>query len=47
MTTPQPIRHRITTTARTQPERTAPWSAAGKVQRWRLAPLHENGATPP
>jgi bile acid-coenzyme A ligase len=24
-----------------------PRSAAGKVQRWRLAPLHENGATPP
>jgi bile acid-coenzyme A ligase len=24
-----------------------PRSAAGKVQRWRLAPHHENGATPP
>jgi bile acid-coenzyme A ligase len=24
-----------------------PRSAAGKVQRWRLAPPHENGATPP
>ncbi len=24
-----------------------PRSAAGKIQRWRLAPYHENGATPP
>jgi bile acid-coenzyme A ligase len=24
-----------------------PRSAAGKIQRWRLAPHHENGATPP
>jgi bile acid-coenzyme A ligase len=24
-----------------------PRSGAGKVQRWRLAPLHEKGATPP
>jgi len=24
-----------------------PRSAAGKVQRWRLAPPHENGAVPP
>jgi bile acid-coenzyme A ligase len=24
-----------------------PRSAAGKIQRWRLAPNHENGATPP
>jgi bile acid-coenzyme A ligase len=24
-----------------------PRSAAGKIQRWRLAPPHENGATPP
>jgi bile acid-coenzyme A ligase len=24
-----------------------PRSAAGKIQRWRLAPRHENGATPP
>ena len=23
-----------------------PRSAAGKIQRWRLAPYHENGATP-
>ena len=24
-----------------------PRSAAGKIQRWRLAPHHENGAAPP
>ena len=24
-----------------------PRSAAGKIQRWRLAPSHQNGATPP